>query len=284
MSGYFFIYNSGAWGLPQSNRQPEKICACGPKGCGTCCTVGSYRLPTGLSISNIQGWSWYLKADNVSSNQFPDHKTPILEVSMIYSDAGLAPYKATECILFWCVNTYVTSNNGSSSEERVIQSWYNNGNISSDPWDDAHDTDSYTLTPNYRSNTTLLNTTFTVEPYSHAALIRYLSPLFSGSFAIASDHSVFKTGSADVATALYDARGDIPALFTKLASRLTGAIRSKPQSEIYSSLPTSTGHSPPSLVTDTAWTNETYISVRWQWLAHPIALEALTALFLVVTI
>jgi hypothetical protein len=183
-----------------------KICACGLKGCRTCCTVGVYRLPTGLSISNVQGWSWYLKADNVSSNQFPDHKTPILEVSMIYSDAGLAPYRATECILFWCVNTYATSTRGSSSEEQVIQPWYNNGNISSDPWDDAHDTDSYTLTPNYRSNTTLLNTTFTVEPYSHAALIRYLSPLFSGSFAIASDHSVFKTGSADVATALYDTR------------------------------------------------------------------------------
>ena len=79
-------------------------------------------------------------------------------------------------------------------------------------------------------------------------------------------------------------RGDIPALFTKLDSRLTGAIRSKPQSEIYSSLPTITGHSPPSLVPGTAWTNETYISVHWPRLAYPIALEALTALFLVITI
>lgn len=182
---------------------------------------------------------------------------------------------ATECALYFCVNTYEAAvREGKFTETRTAVSTTSNASSSA-----LDILENFTLTPEtcYSNGTRYekpykkgQNCTYSVNAFSKLAMANSLQPLLKGKASrFVSNRPDY---SSDTIEALYGTQGnytEINSVFQSLASSLTVNARSK-----VCSAP----------VNGTAWTDQSYVHVRWEWLILPGGLVALSLVFMIITI
>ena len=172
---------------------------------------------------------------------------------------NLAPFEdeivanITACTLSLCVQTLDTNINNGIIYQNALSS---NETLRSLVWKDANGSE-----PNFHVDSTILY-----------ALADGLNPILEGSLSTKpskdpDDVSAFAP-SSEIAKALWQVE-NLNDYMGNLADRMTDAVRNQPQGD---------------QVSGTAWRTEIYVSVKWQWLALPVALVLLSCALLLVSI
>ncbi|KAJ5547982.1 hypothetical protein N7513_005216 [Penicillium frequentans] len=234
-----------------------------------------YKLPNGFMFStSINGM--YLMNSTSSRNLIKldtKDKASILNFTAISASGyGVPPQvSATECALFFCVDTYHAAvQGGTFSENRTAFS--TTANTSSI-------LENFSLTPDtcYTNGTRLekpYNSTddcsYNVNWLSRLAMSNSISPLLHGHGSLFISNR--PSWSSNVIEALYGVEGnhtDINSVFQSLASTLTINARSKVCEEKVNGIP---------------WTTQSFIRVSWKWMILPGALVVLSMTFMIITI
>jgi len=191
---------------------------------------------------------------------------------------------ATECSLYWCVNTYTATATNTIFNENFHNSWSNatltkhdNGYFGTTVYNITPPTGSAKSQPNVRlSNTTMdyYRSTINSQGYylvgADHTFGAWLGPLLSGNSTPYSDPAF----SSDVVELFnYDTR-QVPVIFARLAQCLTIAIRTAEDLEDNSWMAQALG---------VTWMSETMVRVQWAWLSLPCALLLASFVFLRVT-
>lgn len=231
-----------------------------------------YRLPNGLHFQTAMNMMYLMNGTvdldllRVDTGGVPS----ILNFTAISAAGyGVPPsVSATECALYFCVDTYATSvTQGAFNETRVSTRTSSNASTSAVMQD-------LFLTPEtcYKNGTRHKWTDdcrYHVDRFSTLALSNSLRPLLRGNGSLFTSNR--PSWSSDTLKAVYGVYGnytDISLTFRSLSSALTTHARSK---VCHASAAGKT------------WTTESFVRVRWPWMALPIALVVLGFIFLVVT-
>ncbi|KAJ5273232.1 hypothetical protein N7478_008357 [Penicillium angulare] len=186
---------------------------------------------------------------------------------------GVPPQiSATECAIFFCVDTYEANvEGGKFSENRTTFS--TSSNASSNVLED------FSLTPDtcYKNGTRIEypeenpeDCTYNVNAFSQLSMSNSLSPLLEGTGSLGMVNR--PEWSPKSLKALYGDYGnftEINAVFQSLATTLTINARSKICEE---------------KVNGTPWTDQSFVQVRWKWMILPGVLVLFSVIFLVITI
>ena len=170
---------------------------------------------------------------------------------------------AWECVLSYCVNTYLASVTNGDIEQKVEQTWLNNSASHSQGSDLIYSP------PQSIINITANASTFKVASLAAKAMNEFMSRTFTGSGGINASGAGSKF-SSDVIHSLYNTQ-DYSKSIENLATSMTNNIRQQNDS----------GSSP---FEGIAYKTETYVHVRWAWFAYPATLLALSLLYLLGTI
>lgn len=238
-----------------------------------------YTLPNGWNFTTSMTMQYLMNATSYKNLVELDPQTwPLITNFTAISAAGYGvppQISATECTLYFCVRTYEASvRNGKFSENLTATDGSSN-------YTSTNPTSDIALTPNtcywngtqyhppYRGNGSD-HCTYNVSWLSQLAMANSLQPLLKGK------GSLFVSNrpdwSSETARAIYGQQGnfsEINALFDSLASSLTTHARSKVCD---------------AGVGGTTWTVESYVHVRWAWMALPIVLVVFTLIFFAATI
>ena len=169
---------------------------------------------------------------------------------------------ATECALYWCVQTLNTSIQNGILNQTILKTWSN---------DSALDTSDVYLSPYIPRSTSNHRPDYYVSPMSNVPLARFLQDAFNASVkGINLPNSQFTPDelldltiySSDIAQALWHTN-DLKNLMNNLADRMTDALRN-----LYS-IPAA--ESDASSLGD-VYTTQTYVHVTWPWLILPVGL------------
>lgn len=182
---------------------------------------------------------------------------------------------ATECALYWCVQTLNTSIQNGVLNQTIVRTWSNSS---------ANDTSDVHLSPysagSYLGGRHTANDYY-VSPMSNVPLARFLENAFNSTVRALKMPGMGYTEeelldltiySSDIAQALWHV-DDLDGLMNNLADRMTDALRN-----LYSDP-----------VTDAAdlgqvYTTQTYVHVTWPWLILPVALVIASCLVLLAAI
>ncbi|KAI4112020.1 MAG: hypothetical protein LQ339_000027 [Xanthoria mediterranea] len=224
------------------------------------CTDGKCHLlyiPNGPTLSGLGG-QINSSTTNISS-ELQGIEPSVLRFTSLLSKKVSDPDDALaiECSIFYCIGRYTASVKDGIVEQRLLASWRN----------DSARLD--TKTDLILNPPTSFSNESGAEPYrvTHLAahaLNSFMSETFTGSGGINNSGSAF---SSDVMQALYDA-SNLTGRIENLATSMTNSIRGQDDNV-----------SGPAY--GTAWTSETYVHVRWAWLAFPAALILLASCFIV---
>ncbi|KAL8638709.1 MAG: hypothetical protein Q9228_004160 [Teloschistes exilis] len=224
------------------------------------CTDGKCYLlsiPNGPSLSGLGG-QINASTTNISS-ELHGIMPSVLRFSSLISKKVSDPNDvyAVECSMFYCVGNYNASVSNGIADQRMLASWRNDSsrlNVESDV---------VLNPPSSFTNESDQDEPFRVTHIAAAAINSFMSNIFTGSGGINNSGSAF---SSDVMQALYDT-SNLTRRIDNLATSMSNSIRDQDDH-----------------VTDPAygiaWTKETYVHVRWGWLAFPITLVSLASLFL----
>ena len=201
---------------------------------------------------------------------------------------------ATECALYWCVNTYNASASGSNFNEEMTESWTN---LTSSRTRYGQDTRIY-LTPDHcyingsKSTSDSGNCDFGVDPLSQRALQNYLvngseyantSGFLSGSVSLTTgaaynDHWLVDGLAANAIMSPYYYTDYTTEAVYELFDRCFASMANYMSKAIRKIADLGPGYS-------YGTTNKylTYFHVRWGWLAYPILVVILAFVFLVIT-
>ena len=183
--------------------------------------------------------------------------------------------RATECTLYWCVQTLDTSIQNGILNQTLVGSWSNSP---------ALDTAAVYLAPNFTSNAGGKSRAggYYVSPMSNLPLVRYLQGVFNAT--VRGNTTVKGTNppglgfpeqeltepilsyTSGLAQALWYA-DDLDSFMSNLADRMTDTLRN-----LYSDPEPDTT------------TTETYVLVTWPWLALPVGLVLSSCMVLVAII
>ncbi|KAK1144074.1 hypothetical protein N8T08_005736 [Aspergillus melleus] len=232
-----------------------------------------YKLPNGLHFQTAMNMMYLMNGTvdlpllRVETGGVPS----ILNFTAISAAGyGVPPsVSATECALYFCVNTFNSS---------VTQSAFNETRVSTRTSSNATTsaiTEDLFLTPDtcYKNGTRHQSTdacTYHVNWFSGLALSNSLRLLLRGNGSLFISNR--PSWSSDTLKAVYGIQGnytDVSSVFHSLSSALTIHARSK------------VCHA---FVNGKTWTMESFVQVRWPWMALPIALVVLGFVFLIVTI
>lgn len=267
-----------------------------------------WSLPNGLALNNgaalnTSGTLPPIMLDKVGHS--------LVNFSMLGYDQKQDPV-ATECSLYWCVNTYTAIVNNTIFTEQFSSSWYNATSTlpladipSAEDLFNLMDTGSgaielYNITPptgggKVQPNVNLSNDEMEFDSFEIVRLENYLvsntlgvlawlGPLLSGNvtenFGPSTDAmDLFYEGYAG-ASAFGVAFSAVTITvvqdtFDRLAQSLTTWIRTSQKSSVDLGMGEAVG---------IIWRSETVVKVRWAWLSLPCVLLAGTSVFLVSTI
>ncbi|KNG89899.1 hypothetical protein ANOM_001723 [Aspergillus nomiae NRRL 13137] len=231
-----------------------------------------YRLPNGFSFSTSQTGMYLMNSTNgLSLLQIDTKDLPLIMnfTAITASGYGVPPkVSATECALYFCIDTYEANVKDGKFNERITSS-ATSTNLSANAV-----LENFALTPDtcYVNGTQRDDKgecTYSVNAFSRLAMVNSLTPLLNGTGQLYMSNRPY--WSTDTAKALYGVQGnltDISTVFTSLATSLTTHARNQVCK---------------ASVKGMTWTVESFVSVRWPWMILPIALVAMTILFLVVT-
>lgn len=237
----------------------------------------NYTLPNGFVFSTSKNnMSLMNSTANIPLVQLDTADSmPILNFTAISAAGyGMPPQvSATECALFFCVNTYEASvQQGKFSENRTA--FYTSSNASS-----TSPVETFSLTPDvcYKNGTRLEkpledteDCTYNVNGFSQVAISNSLSPLLKGTGSLGVSNR--PSWSPKPLRALYGETGnytEVNSVFQSIATSLTINARSKICHENVDGI---------------SWTIQSFVQVRWKWMILPGALVLFSVIFLVVTI
>lgn len=185
---------------------------------------------------------------------------------------------ATECALYWCVQTLNTSIQNGILNQTIIRSWSNSS---------ATDTSDVHLSP-YTSGSSYLGgrhtaNTYYVSPMSNVPLTRFLEQAFNATVKALQlppdmgytqeellDLTIY---SSDIAQALWHVDDDLESLMTNLANRMTDALRNLYKDPVTD--PADLGN---------VFTTQVYVHVTWPWLILPVGLVIASCAVLVAAV
>ncbi len=251
-----------------TNRVNKK---CGPVPYGFQGQMCNYTLPSSLNISIGEESGLLSAKTGMPLIALNDTRGAIYTFSAIYardeSDTFQDPF-AIECVLSYCAQRYTADVTAGSFTERVVDIWHADASVVDGGVED------YVLRPPVSFVRGLKPfTNLTLSSLSTNAIGVWFPGLFDGSAHSGIDYEV--SYSSDTMQALFKAP-NMSLLFDNLATAMTNNMRQKWVSEV-SGLP---GGAPAHGI---AWRTETYVRVYWAWMALPIALLALTLVFLIAT-
>ncbi|KAJ5702785.1 hypothetical protein N7488_010333 [Penicillium malachiteum] len=235
----------------------------------------NYKLPNGFMFSTSINNMYLMNAtsDRNLIRLNTTGSTPIVNFTAISAAGyGVPPQvSATECALFFCVDTYEAGvEGGTFSETRTsFSTAQNTSSVVED----------FSLIP----DTCYVNGTRVEKPYndtddclynvnwlSRIAMYNSLAPLLKGKGSLGIVNR--PSWGSNTLEALYGAEGnftDINSVFQSLASTLTINARSKVCQENFSGIP---------------WTIQSFVHVRWKWMILPGLLVVLSMIFLGITV
>lgn len=218
----------------------------------------------------------------------------IVNFSLLASDYERRAPWATECSLYWCINTYTATVNNTIFTENFLNSWYNatstlpDANIAGNDYHMFDTSELYNITPPTGSATSQPNVNLSNVELEHdwsnilgqeyylvganPTIGAWLGSLLSGNVTL---YPVLNF-SSDVIELFHNDYGQVPAIFTRLAQYLTVAIRTA-----RADLTVAPGMGEAVGVT---WLSETIVRVRWAWLSFPCALLVASLVFLGITV
>ncbi|KAK9849912.1 hypothetical protein MYU51_013115 [Penicillium brevicompactum] len=237
----------------------------------------NYTLSNGFYFHTATNMNYLMNATTNKPLVELDTKglATIVNFTAIASEGyGMEPQvSATECALYYCVDTFKTSVNGGKFTETITS------NVATSNYSSSYDAfgKNIAITPEtcYFNGTRLNNTnspncTYNVNWLSSLAMSNSLSPLLKGSGSRFVSNR--PSWSSDTAEALYGYYGnytEINSVFETLASSLTNHARSKVCHWTKNGI---------------AWTTQSFVQVRWLWMILPCALVALSMVFLIVVV
>lgn len=292
-------------GLIEYTRSNHHVQGCDLDDHGSSCL---WSLPNGLALNNsaalnTSGTLPPIMLDNVGHS--------LVNFSMLGHDEKQDPV-ATECSLYWCVNTYTAIVNQTIFTEQISSSWYNA--TSTLPLADIPSAEDlfnlmdrgfgaielYNITPptgggKVQHNVNLSNDEVEFDSYEIVKLENYLvsntlgilawlGPLLSGNVARNSGPSTdamdlfYKDRTGDSGFGVDTSVVSISIVqdtFDRLAQSLTTWIRTSQKSSVDLGMGEAVG---------TIWRSETVVKVRWGWLSLPCVVLAGTSVFLGFTI
>jgi len=263
--------------------------------CGKSGTYCEHRLPNGLSVNkshNSGVWSSMTTSGYFGTVGPVGYGNSFFNFSMVTTDGLERSLEkgatATQCHLYWCVNTYESSVINGQLHEHVRSSWHSN----TTEWVDPRTMNSKRLElvpPPLTINSS--QPTFTVAYLSTNALSVWLRRTLSVSNTIStsSDGNSFHmsgNGSSDTASMQiirnFQNTKNMSTLFQNIGRGITRNVRNQ-----NFTAQTPDRFIPPvqgvGAANGTATYLEIYMHVQWGWLAFPIALLGLTVVFLAST-
>lgn len=227
------------------------------------CTDGkcySLALPNGPALTGLGG-QINSSATHISPKLHGIEPSILRFTSLIskeISDPDSA--SATECSIFYCVGKYVATVKDGVVSQQMLAAWRN---------DSASHQDSSDLILKPPKSFSDQNETvvFNVTHVAAASINSFMTSQFTGVGGVNNSGSIF---SSDIVQALYDT-SNLTRRIHNLATSMTNNIR---EQDDHVSGP---AHG-------IAWTDETYVHVRWGWFTFPAALMLISALFLVAII
>ncbi|KAF2621562.1 hypothetical protein BU25DRAFT_435383 [Macroventuria anomochaeta] len=235
------------------------------------------------------------------SIKFKDVRNPLLDALIVSATNGAdSVYQhespvVHECVLSWCVQTIKSSYEGGKYTEEVL-SRYENTTAGPSPWesfpipeDEGGGFDTFymqdiSITPatsdQDRPASTVFNTTYGTNNITAYTLINVFDDFFPSYYTVASaaDTPILRyknydgTGAStrELAYSSWQEPNDIVFHVSRLAVAMTNGIRSDVNSN--------------EMLHGTAYRMETYVEVRWQWLALPLGVLFVSLIFLAATI
>ncbi|KAH7350469.1 hypothetical protein BKA66DRAFT_541071 [Pyrenochaeta sp. MPI-SDFR-AT-0127] len=226
---------------------------------------------------------------------FKEHRNPLSDVLIVSAANGSAAntYRnetpvAQECVLSWCVKTIESKYEWGEYEERVLDIYIN---TTAGPWpwiSTPFQTESDNGTDNYFLQDIHLNidvplsgrniSSYGTRNDTASAIMHGFSDFFPAFTTTPNEtaspvlrYMTWRSGLAwnrllDLNPWL--APNDVARHMERLATAMTNVIRSADSKE---------------MLAGNAWSKETYISIRWEWLTFPLLLLALSLVFLIST-
>lgn len=216
------------------------------------------HLPAGLALTGSIG-QLKCNSTNISTNLNEINASVVRFSCLVDKQSNRsARVTATECAMWYCVQSYNSSVSDGKPTQKLLSSWRND---SAQPWQSSG--------LFYRPPSSLINPavdppTFKVERLAAEAMNSFMTEKLKGSGNITNSGSTF---SSDIMQAIYTTN-NLTSMIERLAVSMTNNIRKQNSSE-----------SDPLL--GTTWKDETYIQVRWWWFSFSITLVGLSLIFLI---
>ncbi|KAI1139212.1 hypothetical protein F5Y05DRAFT_341383 [Hypoxylon sp. FL0543] len=243
----------------------------------------NYSLPNGMFFNGLNRGRLYMNASSeLKTVNFNNTQSTISSVNTMRglhdaSSSTLFGVVSNECVLYFCVNEYHAEVSNGDFKETVIATYTG-----------EHD-------PVYGQNITIMvppsgkrtyAQKFVVESEAWRAIHYYFSDFWTGNV---TGQTGERSTSNDVLSALYDLGEDGSGLGTQKPGAENDTIAAVAASmtkylRLYEPTSKTSANRNDATAVGTAWTGETFVHVRWEWIILPVVLEGLALVFLIGTI
>ncbi|KAI1492866.1 hypothetical protein F5X96DRAFT_319561 [Biscogniauxia mediterranea] len=257
-----------------------------------CTTSGSlsyceYSLPNGMYFDGLMRGQFYMNATGaLPTINFNNTQSTVASLTTMrglhdLSSTTLFGVVSNECVLYFCVNEYRAEVENDNFTETVIASYTGDA--------DPVMGENVTITVPPSGNRTAAQD-FVVTATSWEAMSLYFADFWTGNV---TGQVGRMSSTSDVMTALYDLGEDGSGsgaqkpggennTVAAVAASMTRILRLWPQSS--RSGGAASEDPADARAVGTVWVTETYVRVRWPWMALPVAIEGLALIFLIGTI
>lgn len=252
----------------------------------------TYSLPNGLNVTHTSTMNIYgafASSGSLSLVNDPGIGNGILNftrVRGVVTDIDgdiLQNATASQCLLYWCVNTYGALIDNGRLDERAISSWHSNKTELWTGWRAKSVNNGYRLdlVPPVMAEQYTDNRNFTVSNMATVALSSWLA----GKSTVDNMSGDSSSDWADMLRVFRDSNSSM--LFSRIAKSMTRNVRSANSSSqttdvrLYPFMNNITGVGP---ANGTAHSLEVHVSVRWPWLIFSAMLVAMAIALLLATL
>jgi len=190
-------------------------------------------------------------------------------------------FEAFKCFFYFTVQQIEATTTNGIYTEHIVDEYslvdssgtYQNGTLSGDSSIDL------VFNPPFAKDSP--NSTFTIPSYNYEVIGSEFVQLLSGNISVVSSSGFM--GTSDLLLLLWMAP-NVTRSMENLAVYMTNALRNNDSSILAEAQNNPSAIAPDQAVLGTVWVQEQFVSVRWVWLAMPLALILFVTIFLVATI
>lgn len=232
----------------------------------SCNTTGCFQfaLAGGPTISGSGGQ--INNSITTISSELAGVEASIVQFTSLYARnmTSADEAEAWECALYYCINEYEASIEDGDFLQSVRKTWRN------DSASHAQQGDLTYNPPSSYINLTADSSYFYVDNLAAKALNSFIADALVGSGGVRDPASGSQSFSSDIIHAFFEA-DNISERIDNLAVSMSNNIRQQ----------NSSGSKP---FQGTAWGSQTYVNVRWAWLAYPLTVLLISLISLALTI